>query len=79
MGQIDVTLRVLLANGPSAMTMGLWGRVRSSTTSWLVISAFFIALDVVDGAPYVSWSAIPVVVFMLWPLYFAVRWVTRGF
>ena len=43
------------------------------------MSAFFIALDVVDGAPYVSWSAIPVFVFLLWPLYFAVRWVTRGF
>ena len=34
------------------MTLGLWGRIRSSTISWLVISAFFFALDVVDGFPF---------------------------
>ena len=61
------------------MTMGLWGRIRSSTISWLVISAFFVFLDVVDGAPYLSWSLILVFTFLLWPLFFAVRWVSRGF
>ena len=61
------------------MTLGLWGRIRSSTVSWLVISAFFFALDVVDGFPFPSWSLILILVFMMWPLYFAVRWIVRGF
>ena len=61
------------------MTMGLWGRIRSSTISWLVISAFFVFLDVVDGAPYPSWSLVLVFTFSLWPLFFAVRWISRGF
>ena len=61
------------------MTLGLWGRIRSSTISWLVISAFFFGLDVVDGFPFPSWSLILILVFMFWPLYFAVRWIVRGF
>lgn len=61
------------------MTLGLWGRIRSSTVSWLVISSFFFGLDVVDGFPFPSWSLILIVVFMMWPLYFAVRWIARGF
>lgn len=61
------------------MTMGLWGRIRSSTISWLVISAFFVFLDFVDGVPVPSWSLIFVFIFSLWPLFFAIRWISRGF
>lgn len=57
---------------------GLWGRVRSSVISWLVISIFFLVLDGVDGWP-LSWSFAVMAAFALWPGFFVARWYLRGY
>ena len=56
----------------------LWGRIRGASFSWLILTVFFVALDVVDGFP-LSWSVFISLVLALWPGYFALRWYLRGY